>query len=171
MSKKVLYCFTTILIIAIIGVAIYNITTCDSFWNANFYQCASLFIIVGISYFVVQRQTDYRKQKDIFIKLVNSLKDIVDDKNSYVISGVSKEEILMRLRDIGNKVDIISNYGKRFNIQKDIELLNKLYKEYECVIDDHITDLDTLSKLHNELKRPLKLISQKAFEIMLNLYN
>ena len=171
MSKKILYPIIIALVIIISVVTICNFLNNDNFWEANIYQCLSLFVVVGISFFVVQRQNDYRKQKDIYIKLIETLKDIVDDRNSYSLSGVSKEEILMRLRDIGNKVDIISNYGKRFNIETDIELIKKWYEEYKSVIDDHISDLDTLSKLNNELKRPLNLISQKAFEIMLNLYN
>lgn len=171
MSKKILYPIIIALVIIISVVTACNFLNNDNFWEANIYQCLSLFVVVGISFFVVQRQNDYRKQKDIYIKLFETLKDIVDDRNSYSLSGVSKEEILMRLRDIGNKVDIISNYGKRFNIETDIELIQKWYEEYKSVIDGHIVDLDTLSKLNNELKRPLNLISQKAFEIMLNLYN
>lgn len=172
MKKTILKCIVGFFALLIIALIVYNcIFNCDTFFKVNAINCISAFIVVGISFFIVQRQTDYRKQKDIFINLLETLKILADDSKSYNFTNVEKEEMLMRTRDIALKIDIIKRYNKKFDIVDDVAFIEDKFKEYQTVIDNYSTDMDLLSKLHKELKRPLNLISQKVFEIMLNLYD
>lgn len=99
------------------------------------------------------------------------MKVLAEDKSSYDFSNSSKEAVLMRLREIRLKLQLIKKYSKKFGIQKDYDYLNDKFEEYQSVIDNHPSDIDLLSKLHNELYRPLNLMSQRIFEIMIALYN
>ena len=105
------------------------------------------------------------------MKLLESLKDLTDDEKSYRLVDRSVEEILMQKRAMNNKIAFIKKYSENFSIEKDVSFLEEKYNEYVAVIDGHINDLETLGKLGADLKRPLSLMSQRIFEMMLNLYS
>lgn len=172
MKKNKLKLVVAFFVVIIIALIVYNcIWNCPKFFEVNAINCISALIVVGVSFFVVQRQTDYRKQKDIFITLLEALKKIVDDEKSYNFSNVTKEEMLMRSRDISTKIDVIKQYAERFEIKTEVDFLQEKFEEYQSVIDNHSTNMELLRQIHTELKRPLNLLSQKIIEMMLNLYN
>lgn len=171
MKKWALRIVIIAIVLFVLGVAIYNVKNNQAFWNTSVTTCLSLIIAAALSFYMVQRGNDLRKQKEIFIDLMESLKTLVDDEKSFNVCGVSQEEILMKKRAMNNKIAFVKSYGKRFAIEKDVLFLEEKFSEYESVIDNHINDLPTLTKLSNELRRPLSLMSQRIFEIMLNLYN
>ena len=157
------------LIIVVLGIA--NVKCNDEFWSVTAFDCLSLLVVVGVSFFIVERQTDKRKQKELFISLLEALKVLVEDNASYNFEGRSREEVLMRMREIRLKLGIIDKYSKKFKIQDDYAFLNEKFEEYQMVIDNHPTDMKLLSQLQKELYRPLNLMSQKIFEIMITLYD
>lgn len=172
MKKWHLAIIATVLALLIITLGIVNIVCCnDEFWSVSAFDCLSLLIVVGVSFFIVERQTDKRKQKELFISLLEALKVLTEDKKSYDFSDLSWEEVLMRMREIRLKLQLVKEYSKKFGIQKDYEFLNEKFKEYQTVIDDHPSDIELLTKMHKELYRPLNLMSQRIFEIMIALYN
>ncbi len=171
MKKRTLIIITIIPTLFIIALGIFNFIRNESFWNASFTTCISLLIAIALSFYIVQRQTDQRRQKEIFIKLLEEFKKIIDDEKSYVFDNVSDEQILMRKRDIHNKLDFISKYSEKFKIGSQTKFLNDKYEEYNSIIGNHIKDRETLNKLNDELLRPLSLMSQKIFEVMIDLYN
>ena len=172
MKKWHLAIIATVLALLIIALGIVNIACCnDEFWSVSAFDCLSLLIVVGVSFFIVERQTDKRKQKELFISLLEALKALTEEKKSYDFSDSSQEEVLMRMREIRLKLQLIKEYSKKFGIQKDYEFLNEKFEEYQTVIDNHPSDMVLLSKLHKELYRPLNLMSQRIFEIMIALYN
>ena len=162
---------TILVVAAIVLLGIYNIYKNPDFWDASATTCISMLVATGLSFYIVQRQNDLRKQKDIFIKLLESLKDIVDDEKSYKFVGMSVKEILMQKRAMSNKIAFIKKYEKKFGISDDIAFLEKLFEEYAAIIGDYIEDVNVLVQRENELKRPMLLMSQKIFEIMFNLFN
>ena len=143
----------------------------DEFWSVSAFDCLSLLIAVGVSFFIVERQTDKRKQKELFISLLESLKVLTEDKASYDFSGLSQAAVLMRMREIRLKLQLIKNYSEKFGIQRDYAFLNEKYEEYQAIVDNHPSNMDLLTQLHQELYRPLNLMSQRIFEIMIALYN
>ena len=172
MKKWHLAIIAVVLASVILVLGIVNIACCnEEFWSVSAFDCLSLLIVVGVSFFIVERQTDKRKQKELFISLLEALKVLTEDKKSYDLSNSSCEEVLMRMREIRLKLQLIKEYSKKFGIETDYEFLNEKFEEYQTVIDNHPSDIELLSKLHNELYRPLNLMSQRIFEIMIALYN
>ena len=171
MSKPLLITIVCFFLAAIIGLAIYNFCTNDDFWNVSAANCLSLIIVIGVSFFIVQKQTDSRIRKERFIQLADSLLILVENENSYLISESKPvEEIRMRCRTMNNKISLMEQYSNHFSVKAEVNNIRSLYQEYEHVIDDHINDMSTLKKLHSELRRPLDLISQNLFTISLKLY-
>lgn len=170
--KNILIRFVcSLMIIGIIVLAFHNYKNNAAFWNTSFSSCASLALATGLSFYLVQRQTDLRKQKEIFIKLLESLKNLLDDEESCHFHGVTEKKVLMRKRDISNKIEFITHFSRKFSIQDEICFLEEKYNEYAEIIGNHIDDLTILEKISDDLSRPLTLMSQKVYEIMINLYN
>ena len=157
------------LLICIIG--LYNVGHNDKFFEMSFSTTVSLVLAIGVSFYIVQKQTDRRIQKQLFIDLLKSLQVLVDDEKSYIFSDNNSKEILMRKREISNKLSFIKKYNNKFNFDTSTEFLEEKFNEYDEIIGNHIQDLDTLNKIHNDIKRPLSLMSQKLFEMMIELYN
>lgn len=159
-----------LLAIAFVVFAIYNIKNNDNFWNASAVNFITIFIAIIFSYFFVQRKSDLRKQKDILLNLISGLQLQISSEKAYNFAGQTGEEILMRKRDISNKIHILSEIQDTFSLQDDVNFVCEKFDEYEKLISDHITDLEYLVKSQNELRRPLDLINNKLVTISINLY-
>ena len=111
---------------------------CEKFFSFNFATGISLLFAACFSFYYVQKQADGRKQKELFIALLETFKRIIDDENNFDYSNVSKEQILMRKRDMSNKLEFIKKVGKRFSVEKDIIFLEEKFSEYNEIIGNHI---------------------------------
>ena len=171
MKKKWMFVILLFPTIFVIGLIIYNWINNNKFWVASATTCLSLLFAAILSFYFVQRQTDFRSQKGLLIKLLESLLIIVDDEKSHNFSNESKEQILMRKREINNKIEILREFEKKFSISDDVQFLDSKFSEYEDTIGNHINDLETLRKMNDDLERPLKLMSQCIYRIMIELYN
>ena len=64
MKKWHLAIIAVVLASVILVLGIVNIACCnEEFWSVSAFDCLSLLIVVGVSFFIVERQTDKRKQK------------------------------------------------------------------------------------------------------------
>lgn len=148
----------------------YNYTSNTSFWDASAVDCITILIAVIISYYFVQKQNDYQKQKDIVLDIILKTQALVEQKVMYDLSGQDKDAITMRTRDLNNRIHILETLKGDFNIAKDVEFVRKHFDEYNTLIGDHINSIDYLLQSQKELKRPIDLISQKLLETALHLY-
>ena len=171
MKRTVILIIAIVLSLAVLGVTIKNICCNSSFWNISISECFGLLIGVWITFFIVELRNDKRRQKDLFIDLLQSLKLLIDEKSSYDFSDANQSEIWMRKRTIKLKIDLISNYSKKFSIEKYAKQIEEKYEEYEAVIDNHITNIDLFVEIKIDLHRPLDLMSQKITEVILSLYD
>lgn len=159
-----------ILVIALILFTLYNICHNDKFWDASAVNIITILIAVVISYFLVQKKSDKRKQKDILLDLMNKLELQISSEKAYNFAGQTTEEIMMRKRDISNKIHILSEVQDSFSLQDEIKFICDKFDEYDKLISDHIADLEYLKKSQNELRRPLDLISNKLVSMSINMY-
>lgn len=161
---------SVLLAIAFVVFVIYNIINNDEFWNASAVNIITILIAIVISYFFVQRKSDLRKQKDILLNLINGLQLQISSEKAYNFTNQTGEEILMRKRDISNKIHILSEIQDAFSLHDEVKFVCDKFDEYEKLISDHISDLEYLVKSQNELRRPLDLINNKLVSISINLY-
>lgn len=155
---------------AFAGFVLYNVINNDEFWNASAVNIITILIAIIISYFFVQRKSDVRKQKEIILGLISGLQLQISSEKAYAFSGQTGEEIMMRKRDISNKIHILSEVQDTFSLQEEVKFICDRFDEYDNLISDHITDLEYLCKSQNELRRPLELINTKLVSMSINLY-
>ena len=70
-----------------------------------------------------------------------------------------------------NSFDKIDKYSKKFHLEDEIIYIKDKFSEYETLLSDHISDFTYLSKSSKELKRPLELITEKLYEMMLKIFD
>ena len=174
-NSKAIYVLSAILIIfvlvSIIWLIIYNIKTNDQFWEASAANCITIVIALLNAYRLVQRKNDLRKQKELIANLILDLRSQLDKEDMYDLSNKSEKDINMRNRDISNKIEILDGIKGKFKIESGVDFISEKFDEYKEFIGNHIDDRDYLISSHSELKRPILLISNKLFEISLELYS
>lgn len=163
------------ILILIIGVLIFlvvfNLVNNDKFFEASLSSCLSIGCVVGLSFFLVQTNTDKRRKKDILLRLLLAIQALITDKNAYIIdSNTSQESITMRNRSISNYLNILEEHSVRFNLKNDVLGLKLHFREYEELIGDHIADMRYLQNSQKELQRPLDLMNSDLFKIMFKIY-
>ena len=159
-----------VFILLLILLAAYNfIKDSDKFLDASLVNCVTLGVGVIVSYVFVQRKSDIRKQKETLSAMITELQAQISSKSSYDFSGQETSEILMRVRGFNNKIELLLRYGNEFGYAQEIERVRNWCNEYRRVIDDHTID-DTLPDAKAELRRPLELMNDKLFDIIMNMY-
>lgn len=147
-----------------------NIKYSCTFWNASAIDIATLAVAVVISYYLVEKENNQRKQKEILFSLIEKLQLQVEDKKAYNFNDLAKEEITMNNRDISNKIRILEESGAKCINPNDIQFIREKFHEYENFIGGHIEDMDYLRKSQKDLKRPLDLIASKLIKISIDMY-
>lgn len=171
-KKQIEKCALIVVAAIIAGLAVWNLICNKSFFEASASSLLSALIVVIVSYYLVQRRNDDGRQKEVFIKVLESLQAIAASEDSYVITSDTDPKLLTsRFRDITNRVKILEAYKERFGIEEDARFIAEKFEEYRQLASDHIDDLDYLSKSSEELHRPLRLIESRAYEAMLRLYD
>ena len=75
----------------------------------------------------------------------------------------------MQNRQMRQQINLLNQYAQKFGFEKDLQLIAKEFDEYEQFISDHISDLEYLSKSRNELSRPIKLMREQLYSIIMKL--
>ena len=169
MKRRTWVIIIIITLLVLAPLFLYNLNNNESFLQASLINILTIFVAVIFSVILVQRQTDKRIQKEIFINLLKSLQDSISTPAISCCDKLKPEELLMWKREINNKVTLISKYKNIFKISSMVEKLEAAYKEYETCIDLYISKSKDANK--NDLQRSLSLINQFAFDIMFELYN
>lgn len=155
----------------VLALGVYNALGNCKFFEASFSTCLSLAAVIGISFLLSQKLTDRRKQRDIMLKVAESLKDLVDNPAAYHLpDDVSPEDITTRNRDISNRITTLEQYGKKLGVAEEVAFIRQKFTEYEEFTGDHIKKLSYLRDSEKELRRPLELICQKLYDLMIKLY-
>lgn len=172
MRKLSKYIISVIVIVLLTILVIYNIKNNDNFFDLPINSLLTLFTAIFISFYLVQKNTDQRYQKQIYCNLLSDIQKIVTDPNTYILNkNTNSIEITTRKRTLSNYLGLVNSNSKKFGLEKEAKFIFDKFKEYDDLIGNHITDIEYLEKSKEELQRPLNLINSKLYEMMLKLYN
>lgn len=171
MKRKYIIAVATILLLSS-PLLYFNIRNNEIFFIISVGSLLTLYITIFVSYFLVQKMTNGRKQKEIYIKLLSDMQKLVTDKSAYTISPTDDSARLTTIkRSMSNYIGLIDKYSKKFHLEDEIIYIKDKFSEYETLLSDHISDFTYLSKSSKELKRPLELITEKLYEMMLKIFD
>lgn len=148
----------------------YNIKTNVKFWEASAVNCITIGIAIVFSYYFAQRQNDRRKRKDVILNLISKIQALVGQDDMYDFSAQEKNQIIMRNRDLNNRIHILESIKKDFSISGEVSFIREKFDEYNTFIGEHIEDMNYLRQSKQTLKRPIELIDIKLTEMALKLY-
>jgi hypothetical protein len=170
-ARVMAYIFILILVVVISYAAIRNYKDNKEFWDLSFFNIATLAVAVSVSFYLTQRFSDIRKKKEIFQLILTDIQGVVGAAESYSINeGTEQEIVLMRLRGTNAKLTSAQKCAGKLGISKDMNFICDKFREYETFVSDHISDMGYLSKSTKELQRPLNLIYDRIYEMLIKLY-
>ncbi len=163
--------FLVVLFAAFCYMIIYNLRNNNDFLKTSAANCISISIAVGISFFLVQKKNDKRKQREIMLDLIYKLQTKITDERVVDLTGQDIEEIHMRNRDISNRIHTLQSLQAKFGIVEEVKFVAEKYDEYTTFIGNYISDLDYLAKSRKALERPISLIDSKLTDIAIKLFD
>ncbi len=166
-KKLVLPLFLSFIVIYVI---IRNIGTQD-FIRTSFTTCFSLLLAVWVSYYLTQKQTDSRRQKELLLNLLYSLQELINDEALFKIPpDYEMSKLTLKVRAINNRISLIERYKEYFGISEDVDFIIERMDEYNLIIGENFNNTEYLSIACDSLFRPLSLINDKIFDITLKIY-
>lgn len=140
------------------------------FFKASAVDCVTIGIAVVVSYYLVQKQTNHQKQRDIVSDIVLKMQLSFEQKELYDFSGQDRNTIMLRNRDLNNRIHILEELERDFGISNEVNFIRQHFDEYTSFIGDHIEDINYLIQSQNELRRPIELVSHKLLVTAIHLY-
>lgn len=157
--------------LAILGCALCSILNGNDFWTFNVANCLTLLITVWLSFYIVQRNSAVKNQKEALIRLLAAIQSVATDEKSYIISeNDDKKMLTMRKRKLSNYLSVLTEYGRNLCDKEDIQFVSDKFEEYDSIIGNHIEDVKHLSEAREDLQRPLDLIDTRIYEMIMKLY-
>lgn len=166
------YIISIIVIILLAILIIYNIINNNNFFDFSISSLLTLFTAIFISFYLVQKNTDQRHQKQIYCNLLLDIQKFISNPDIYTFNeNTNIRTITANKRALSNYIGLINSHSEKFGLKKEADFIKEKFTEYENLIGNHLSDLIYLSKSKEELQRPLDLINNKLYEMMLKLYN
>lgn len=172
MKKHLKICGIVLILILLIVLIIYNIINNNDFFELPIGSLLTLFTAIFISFYLVQRNTDQRYQKQIYCNLLSDIQKLVLDPETYIFNeNTDSKTITARKRTLSNYIVLIEEHSKKLGLELEVQFILEKFDEYAYLIGNHIDDIAYLCKSKDDLQRPLDLINNKLYEMMLKLYN
>ena len=170
-QKRTIICIIIAGGISIVILCIINACKNNTFWTFNIFNGITMLWTVGISFLLTQVFSKQQKHIEIIAKVLQELIINIDESRTCNISTSdgTNQILLMQNRQINQQIALLKQYAKQFGFDKEIQFVSDEFNQYEKIISDHITDLDYLSKSRNELSRPIKLIREKLYEVLMKI--
>lgn len=161
-----------IALILLIILITYNIINNEKFFELSISALLTLFTAIFISFYLVQRNTDLRYQKQIYCNLLMDIQKLVTNPDTYTFDkNTDVRTITSKKRTLSNYIGLVNLHSKKFELEQEANFIREKFKEYDEFLGNHISDITYLSKSKEDLRRPLDLINDKLYEMMLKLYN
>ncbi len=155
----------------ILAFCVVNAVNNTKFWEFNVFNGFTMLWSIGVSFLLTRFFSRQQRHADIIVKIIQELITNIDESKTCNISTAegTNQLILMQNRQMRQQINLLNQYAKKFGFEKDLQLIAKEFDEYEQFISDHISDLEYLSKSRNELSRPIKLMREQLYSIIMKL--
>lgn len=144
----------------------------NNFFKTSFGTCLTLLIALIVSFYLSNKVTDKRRQKEIYINILTKFQTLIEDNSLWDYEKENDLDLIkMKKRKLNNYINTLKKYENIYCVKEEIDFIDNRLSEYIEVVGDHIDDSEYLIKSKKELKRPLDLISQKLDEVMMKMYD
>ena len=163
---------TVLIFVFMILLGIWNGMTNASFWAASAAQWISPIITLLLSYMSVQWKTDQRSIRSHAEKALGQLRDAVLSPDFFRIrSDEPSAERTARLERMQYSVTLLQEYGKRLGFTRDAAFIERQFREYRYLLEEHRDDPDYLAKSEAMLHRYSESICRLCDRIVFSLHD
>ena len=156
--------FTLFTVALLIINCINNIT---GFWKINISEGIEIFILIFVSYYLVDRQNIVDKKNEKINDVISKIQArIMDADLVNVTSDDSKKVTRIKLTTISNLLEIVKT---DISNEKNIESIISEMDSLSAIVMDHIDDIDYINKSNSEIIRLVTNIDTKLEKIKFNL--
>lgn len=160
--------FCLILIIIAFGVwAIWNYFNNKTFLIANFVDIVTIFLLVFVSYFLVENKNNMQKKREIIGIVLDEIQS-----SAIMIDSLSKEQnfdrikVTMEIRKLKNDCDLLKKACDYFKIHDAVNYIKKEVDE----LDSYISEQNIINRENPTVSRHCQNIQYKSKEIYSAIY-
>ena len=113
----------------------------------------NVIIAVGVTYYLTQRKSDDRKTKEFIFDIVDQIQQYALQPSLYTFKDIPPEQkiLLLNIRHIRSKIDVLKQYAEKYGYQKVIEDLENNFDSFQNLMAIHYADIDYLKKSTEEI--------------------
>ena len=124
MLKKKLKLTAALLIIFFMVIVGMNIMNKD-FFAMDLYKILSLAVIIFVSYYLTQKNLDYRKQREIISDIIKSILEASCKMNKDALNSENCMLFMEQLRTIENKINLLKKVSVNFDFILEINYIDR----------------------------------------------
>ena len=169
MNKKIKIIIISFFSLSVVALMVFRIINKDpDFWKINISDCIEVFILIFVSYYLVDRQNDEDRHKERVLETIAKIQNTLLDPNFInVDSGDDKNVTKVKLTRINNLVEIIKDDLSKYS-EDSSAIVSDVSNLYATAMD-HIDDVDFIEKYKPDIYRLVNNIDTKLENIKINM--
>jgi hypothetical protein len=160
-----------LLITAIVSLLVFNIVKTTDFFKTDISTFVTVIMAITVTYYLAQRKNDERNTKELVFSTIDGIQEFVNDsKNIYFEEAPDHKMMLLALRRLNSKSELLCKYAKHYKYVSEAEQIKRFIKQYEDLYDLHGQDIPYLQKTSTDIARWLENIDSRCDTIRSKLY-
>lgn len=133
------------------------------FWNVNISNGIEIFILIFVSYYLVERQNEKDRKREKIEGVIAKIQGrILDSELIQIDSEENKKATRIKITSISNLLEIVK---KDLQDMKNIDLIISDMDTLSGLVMDHIDDVEYIKKSNPQILRLIISIDTKLEEI------
>ena len=138
-------------------------TTLSGFWNVNIGDGIEIFILIFVSFYLVERQNSVDRKKRKINDVISKIQIKILDPELIVVDSENHKKVTrIKLKSISNLLEIVKD---DISNQKTIESIVSEMDSLSAIVMDHIDDVEYIEKSNSEIVRLVTNIDTKLEQI------
>lgn len=163
--------FLAIFIVALFALVLWNLCNNKNFFVANLTDISNIFILVCISYFLIEYRKDKLEKKKLLKSILEDIQQLVSKIEKEIVDNTFDFDLfLMDSRAIQNNCSILEEACRYFKIEKPVTYIKGEIEELHQYVSEKIDN--DIKTFHNDvtITRHCKNIQYKTKDIISQLY-
>lgn len=169
MNRKIKYVIIIIFSVITITLGIINIAfSVPEFFKINMNNCIEIFILLFVSYYLVDRQNDENRHKQRTLEAITKIQDRLLDSELILVSNEEERNVTkVKLTSISNLLEILKDDLEDNNADFESAVANM--DNLLQIVMDHINDESHIKKSNSDIVRLVTNIDTKLEKIKIDL--
>lgn len=169
MNKKIKIIIIGIFSLLVVALMVFRIIAKDpGFWKISISDCIEVFILIFVSYYLVDKQNDEDRHKERVLETIAKIQNTILDPNFITIDSDDNKNITkVKLTRINNLVEIIEDDLKKYS-EDSSAVVSEVRNLFDTAMD-HIDDTDFIEKYKPDIYRLVNNIDTKLENIKIDM--